>query len=116
MPDLTDGRDRVPAAWRWATLILVVVLLLTWGFLGYSVVDGAISLDHCRSARSGLQDDIDLLVRAGRGRLTREALLDAQQALHPDVGRKLEQDGTFLLYSGSLRFGNDGTIEALANP
>lgn len=104
-----------PGLWRWATFGLLVLLVLSWGLLGYSLLDSAISLDYCRVAQRGLQDDVALLVDAGRGVIDRDEVLAARAARWPELGGRVEPDGSILLSRGALQFGEDATLVGIGD-
>jgi hypothetical protein len=104
-----------PGLWRWATFGLLVLLVLSWGLLGYALLDSAISLDYCRVAQRGLQDDVALLVDAGHGVIGRDDVLAARAARWPELGDKVQPDGSILLSRGALQFGEDGALLAIGD-
>jgi hypothetical protein len=106
---------RGPGLWRWSTFGLLALLLLSWGFLGYSLVDCAISLDYCRAAQRHLQDDVALLVDAARGNLKRDDLLAARARRWPELGEKVQPDGSMLFSDGVLQFGEDGVVTGMGD-
>ena len=110
----TDRSRGVAPAWRWASIGLAALLLVSWAFLSYVVLDGAISLDYCRMEQRHLRHDIRVLVGAAAGRLPSSAFLEAEVREDPElVGKGLEEDNTLLLRSATLRFDEDGILEGL---
>ena len=109
----TAAQPRVSRAWRWAALGLASLLVLSWTFLGYAVLDGAVSLDHCRLEQGHLKHDIRVLVQAARGKLPSSAFLAARRKLDPELPQRLEQDNTLPLASVALQFGADALLEGV---
>ena len=99
--------------WRWAALSLAVLLLLSWGVLGYAVVDTAMSLDYCRVEQRHLKHDIEVLVRAASGRLSSTTFIDARAQLDPELPHRLDEANTLPLASVALHFGPDAILRGI---
>ena len=95
--------------WRWATLTLAAVLIVSWVVLGHAVLDGGVSLTYCRDQQTYQEQDIRMLVEAAKGKLTSDAFLAAQAVIEPELPRRLDDD-TLLLKTVTLRFGKDGVL------
>jgi hypothetical protein len=104
---------RVSAAWRWTALGLGGVLVVSWGFLGYRILDTAISLDYCRVEQSHLRHDMRLIINAAAGKLSSSAFLAAQAEIDPELPHRLDEDRVLPLRTGILRFREDGILQGL---
>jgi len=99
--------------WRWATFGLAGVLVVSWAGLGYAILDGGVSLTHCRDQQAYQEHDITMLVEAARGRLSSDAFLAARAALEPELPRKLDDGDTLLLRTITLRFDKGGLLQGI---
>jgi hypothetical protein len=103
------------ARWRTASLLLAAVVILSWTYSAYQMLDAGISLTYCRAEQEHLQHDIAFLVAAGTGRLSAEEFLVTRAKQDPDLPTRLDENSTLLLRSVTLQFGQDGKLTGLAS-
>ncbi len=107
------AQSGVSHGWRRTALGLAGLVVLSWAFLGYTVLDGIVSLDYCRAEGDHLKHDIAVLAEAAKGRLSSGAFLAARAQLDPDLPQRLEQDNTLPLKSIALQFGADALLKGV---
>jgi hypothetical protein len=100
--------------WRRATLALAGLLVVSWVWLGYALVDSAVSLDHCRAEQAHLKHDIQVFVEAVKGNLGSGAFLSARVHADPELPQRLAEGNTSLLERVVLKFGPDLLLQGSA--
>src|SRR5262245_30286750 len=111
---MSSGNERKPRDWwRSAAVVLALALLGSWAGLGYLILDGAISLDYCRSEQVHLKHDIRVLVEAAKVRLDASTLIEARGQIDPELSRQLDKDHRLGLSSVTLQFSEGGALLGL---
>ena len=111
---MANTRDaRAGKGWRIAALSLSAVLILSWAlaaYLAYAFLDTGVSLSYCRSEQDYLKHDLQVLVTAGRGRLSRSTVVNARDEVDPALRGKSDGPLELQLESIKLQFGEDGLL------
>ena len=100
----------VSGRWRTATLALLALLVSSWAYLGYSVLDAGVSLSYCRAEEEHMHHDIQFLVSAATGRLLAGDFLAVRAHTEPELPARLDDANTLLLRTVTLQFGEGSLL------
>ena len=110
----TNEVTTISPRWRTATLVLVVLLVISWAYLGYWSLDTGVTLTYSRAEQEHMHHDILFLVAAGTGRLSKKEFLEVRARQEPELPVRLDEGNTLLLRTVTLQFGEDAILKGIA--